>query len=262
MQEIFDRLKTDKEALNNVLDNVSQPLYKDPLMILAHLQNSMPEPNEDGEYPFESTVPYQQSVLSVDLYLDIEKDRRGGLSISQMNDSQHSHANNNSQSFVAEMENIHNKAIFDAVNEALDGFRPYGLKGPPLPWSKQNKTLTFKFGKEETLDYLLSKVKYRLLDWAHMNAGTMANIKNPTQREKDHMELVREERLARILIAEAEENEPLWTDYEYEETQTKIDIADIILEQMCGEMVDIMKDIKEKRGKEKEQENVAEAGVN
>ena len=32
-------------------------------------------------------IPYQQSVLSVDLYLDIEKDRRGGISISQMKDS-------------------------------------------------------------------------------------------------------------------------------------------------------------------------------
>ena len=71
------------------------------------------------------------------------------------------------------MENIHNKAIFDAVNEALDGFRPYGLRGPPLPWSKQNKTLTFKFGKEETFDYLLQKVKYRVLDWSHVNAGTI-----------------------------------------------------------------------------------------
>lgn len=80
----------------------------------------------------------------------------------------------NSQSFVNEMENIHNKAIFDAVNEAMDGFRPYGLRGPPLPWSKNSKTLTFKFGKEETFDYLLSKVKYRVLDWAHISAGTLA----------------------------------------------------------------------------------------
>jgi len=116
----------------------------------------------------------------VDLYLEIEKERRGGLSISQMKDS--FHESNNSQSFVAEMENIHNKAIFDAVNEALDGFRPYGLKGPPLPWSKNNKTLTFKFGKEETFDYLLSKVKYKVLDWGHMNAGTLpppASKKHP-----------------------------------------------------------------------------------
>ena len=90
----------------------------------------------------------------MDLYLDIEKERRGGLSISQMRDSFNGE-DSNSQSFVNEMENIHNKAIFDAVNEALDGFRPYGLRGPPLPWSKNSKTLTFKFGKEETFDFLL-----------------------------------------------------------------------------------------------------------
>lgn len=32
------------------------------------------------------------------------------------------------------------------------------------------------------------------------------------------MEMLREERLARILIQEADENEALWIDYEYEET--------------------------------------------
>lgn len=87
-----------------------------------------------------------QSVLSVELYLDIERERRGH-SLSQLDDS----VNSNTQSFLAEVENIHNKAIFDAINEALDGFRPYGLKGPPLPWSKLNHSLTFKFGKEDTL---------------------------------------------------------------------------------------------------------------
>ena len=51
-----------------------------------------------------------------------------------------------------------------------------------------------------------------------------------TNRERQQLEMMREERLARVLIAEAEENEPLWTDYEYEETQTKLDIADIILD--------------------------------
>jgi hypothetical protein len=37
---------------------------------------------------------------------------------------------------LAEWENIHNKVIFDAINEALDNFRPYGLRGPPMPWSQ------------------------------------------------------------------------------------------------------------------------------
>jgi hypothetical protein len=137
------------------------------------------------------------------------------------------------------MENIHNKAIFDAVNEAMDGFRPYGLRGPPLPWSKQSKTLTFKYGKEETLDFLLSKVKYKVLEWAHINAGTLG-VDGMSPRSKDRLELIREDKLAKILIQEAEENEPLWVDYEYEETQTKLDIADLILEELCKEAADIL----------------------
>ena len=61
------------------------------------------------------------------------------------------------------------------------------------------------------------------------------------------MELIREERLARILIQEAEENEQLWTDYEYEETQTKIDVADIILEHLCSEVADIVVKLKDRK---------------
>lgn len=47
---------------------------------------------------------------------------------------------------LAEWENIHNKVIFDGINEALDNFRPYGLRGPPMPWSQQTRTLTYKNG--------------------------------------------------------------------------------------------------------------------
>lgn len=36
--------------------------------------------------------------------------------------------------FIVELERIHNKAIFDAFNEALDYYRPFGIKGRPLPW--------------------------------------------------------------------------------------------------------------------------------
>lgn len=35
---------------------------------------------------------------------------------------------------------IHNKAIFDCVNESLDQERPYGLWGKPFPWKKAIKT--------------------------------------------------------------------------------------------------------------------------
>lgn len=51
------------------------------------------------------------------------------------------------QSMLAEWENIHNKVLFDAVNDALDEFRPYGLRGPPAPWSGQTRALTYRYSQ-------------------------------------------------------------------------------------------------------------------
>lgn len=70
------------------------------------------------------------------------------------------------------MENIHNKAIFDGLNEALDGLRPYGLRGTPVPWSKQSKSLTFNFGNVESLDSLLEAAKRIVESWTSTRAGT------------------------------------------------------------------------------------------
>ena len=58
--------------------------------------------------------------------------------------------------------------------------------------------------------------------------------------------MMREERLARILIQEADENEPLWVDYEYEETQTKLDVADLILDTLCQETAEILNKVQGK----------------
>ncbi len=72
-----------------------------------------------------------------------------------------------------EWENIHNKVIFDAINEALDGCRPYGLKGPPLPWSKQTRSLTNKNSDEKQLPKILDQIKDKVMKWTKTYAGTM-----------------------------------------------------------------------------------------
>ena len=61
-----------------------------------------------------------------------------------------------------ERENIHNKAIFDALNEAFDSYRPYGLKGPPLPWANQKRTLSFKHKGANGFEGLLGTVKAKV----------------------------------------------------------------------------------------------------
>lgn len=103
----------------------------------------------------EFEMPYQPPVLPVDLYLRIEKER-------------YIQTDN---TLKVEMENIHNKAVFDGLNEALDCMRPYGLRGPPVPWSKQAKTLTFKYGTVEALPEVFSEAKRRVMAWTRCRAG-------------------------------------------------------------------------------------------
>ena len=72
-----------------------------------------------------------------------------------------------------EWENIHNKVVFDAINEALDGCRPYGLKGPPLPWSKQTRALTNKNQDVKQIQRILTDINSKVMGWVKTYAGTM-----------------------------------------------------------------------------------------
>ena len=107
---------------------------------------------------------------------------------------------------LAEWENIHNKVIFDGINEALDNFRPYGLRGPPMPWSQQTRTLTYKNGQQ--IETVMNQVRSKVMEWSRTFAGALPcsellndyGIKGPLDEEK--LNLLREERLALVLASE------------------------------------------------------------
>lgn len=107
---------------------------------------------EETSYLEEGSVA-QQPVLSVEIYLDIERRKEYVLLADSASDIETSHISGSKdknelveqQSMLAEWENIHNKVIFDAINDELDEFRPYGLKGPPAPWSGQTRALTYRY---------------------------------------------------------------------------------------------------------------------
>ena len=66
---------------------------------------------------------------------------------------------------ISEADHIHNKAIFDCVNEAMNLERPYNLEGEPMIWSKiprPNKYSKVKDDPEsifKCLDTVLEAVK-------------------------------------------------------------------------------------------------------
>jgi hypothetical protein len=150
------------------------------------------------------------------------------------------------ESIMAEWENIHNKVIFDCVNEILDNYRPYGLKGPPLTWSTNLRTLTYKYSEPERIDEVLFEAQDKVMSWAETEAGTLTDSETikaapleirQIMTEKQFLAQIREERLANLLSNEINEAEQNWLDYEYEETQVKLDLADIILQELCFDTI-------------------------
>jgi hypothetical protein len=67
MNVLFEKING---RVDDFIANLSSPLQRNPLEILMHLQNT--------QYELESfeQMPYQQSVLPVDIYLDIERGRK------------------------------------------------------------------------------------------------------------------------------------------------------------------------------------------
>ena len=58
------------------------------------------------------------------MYLNLEQQKENSLK---------STSSENIQQLMIETEHIHKKMIFDAINQCLQDYRPYGTKGQPMP---------------------------------------------------------------------------------------------------------------------------------
>ena len=76
---------------------------------------------------------------------------------------------------LSESDHIHNKAIFDAVNEGLNSVRPYGRLGEPMPWSNRARKNFFPYADEKDLERILDVVKTTVLSWADIKAGQVSS---------------------------------------------------------------------------------------
>lgn len=152
IEEVYQAIQKNADKF---VESISQPLNRDALLFMGHLQN------EDTDYFADMSPIVTQPVLSVDLYLDIERNRKI-LSLKGPPENQQHEA------FLTEWSNIHNKCIFDAINDALDYYRPYGVKGPPLPWSKKVRELTFRNGSVSSICEIWRAVKSKVISWYNL----------------------------------------------------------------------------------------------
>ena len=152
------------------------PIYKNPLIVLSNLQRQNIGQANQSQLDLTNTL---SSILNVQLYLTLEKARENVIreALQQIKDAtngQNMAQDDNLSELLSESDHIHNKAIFDAVNEALNSVRPYGQLGEPMPWSGRPRRNFFPFASEDDLEDVLGAVKVKLMEWADMRAGQIS----------------------------------------------------------------------------------------
>jgi hypothetical protein len=248
--EIFHQIRVRREQFMNAFYT---PICKNPFEVLYNLQRM-----DIGDFEMVSEESTSMAnILNVDLYLTLEKAREDVLheAIEAARKEQERLASQEDEltELVAESEHIHNKAVFDCVNEALNMFRPYGARGEPMPWSSKNRrNAIFLSDEEPALNAILQKAKAKVLVWSQTRAGSLP-IPPPTgQSESGSVEAARtkldeeiltqhrERVLSDMLGKELADMEERFTDYEMLESQTKIDLGDAILETLAKETAAIL----------------------
>jgi len=229
LDELFGEiLCSQKEAFMN---SVNQAIQKDPLDILCKLQSPDQEQRMQLLQPTMQQAPHDISpVLQLDTYLELEKKKEM---------SKNEGEGEESQQLIEECEHIHNKAVFDAVNEALNLIRPYGLHGQPVPWCTLPRILFTKIAEPSII---IRNVKNMTLDWASFEAGTLPRIEFiiGDHFDEEYFAEIREKKLIALLAQEVLDSEEPWVNYEMEEAEVKIDVTDMIMDQLVTETAEIL----------------------
>ena len=135
---------------------------------------------------------------------------------------------------------ILNLNIIDTTIEIINKERLYGEIGEPFYFnSLRNREIGFKYNKNETKK--LIKLVYKSL---------MEYINNPIFLIKDNVINADEKKIIKCFKKDLEENECQWEDLEIVETQSKLEVTELILDQLYNEVIEILEHVQlsRKRG--------------
>lgn len=131
---------------------------------------------------------------------------------------------------------IYLQMLFDCINESLNHIRPFGLKGLPDPWTMISPIL---YG-EGQLKIVIEKVNKLIFRWEGVHAGAYPDESCNSDDEK--LQKLREDRLGIMLSQNVQDDEARWLDYDEEETQSKIEVSDMIFDFVVNETAGLLSD--------------------
>ena len=103
-----------------------------------------------------------------------------------------------------ELQHLHNKMIFDCMNDALEYFRPFDIRGRPLPWKLNQRKLTYSEINEENMDIVLEQAKNKVVEISLSMCGYLNEERENNQEifEREVLQQIRLERLEKVLANE------------------------------------------------------------
>lgn len=143
------------------------------------------------------------------------------------------------QRFINKADRIHKIMILTVADELLQKHRPYGIRGIPMAWSEVTRVF---IGQKRTIGEIIKDVVYEIEELARCEVGKIATeemILSNGHLDEELLQEIREETISYAIRKEVADNEWIWTDYEFEETQVKMDLADMILSELAGEIIEL-----------------------
>ena len=143
-------------------------------------------------------------------------------------------------------DNMLNDCLIDTTIELINKERLYGENGDPLDWSSRTHELVFKFNKngaqifakyicKNLIKTMLTRVGLITENYDYLNAEQIND-----KREKKLIDNIKNE---------LDEDEYQWRNLEMEETQLKVEIAELIMEQLYNENIEILEHIQYSRNR-------------
>jgi len=141
---------------------------------------------------------------------------------------------------------ILNECLVDTAIELINKERLYGENGDPLAWSSRTHELVFKYKKNDPKK-LAKYVCNNILKTLHQRVGLITENYDYLNAEQINNE--RDKRLINNIKNELDEDEYQWRNLEMEETQLKVEIAELIMDQLYNENIEILEHIQFSRNR-------------
>ena len=210
-----------KKNYNRIYDNISTPLRTDfeEIIIALELKN-----NEQlkRNYRF---LEVKEELKDIIIRENIIK------KFANMNKKLRKKYN---QTNISENYDIYiNLNIVDTAIEIINKERIYGEIGEPFSfYSMRNREIAFKYDKNDPK---------KLVDFVYKSL--MEYINNPIFLIKDSVINANEKRIINCFKKDLKENEGQWEDIEIVETQSKLEVTELILDQLNNEVIEILEHV-------------------